>query len=182
MKGVNEMNIAGILAGGIGSRMGSTLPKQFLEIGGVPIIIRVINRFINNENIDYAIIAMNSEWMDYCKEMLKKWEIDIEKIALIEGGETRFESLYNIAKKAYEYNNESVVISHDCARVFVSDAIINNNIELTILDIKGDQVKIGISAPKDVSIYRKEVYLQIQEANKEAMSGNDLDVLNAFLK
>lgn len=60
--------------------------------------------------------------------------------------------------------------------------VINNNIELTILDIKGDQVKIGISAPKDVSIYRKEVYLQIQEANKEAMSGNDLDVLNAFLK
>ena len=60
--------------------------------------------------------------------------------------------------------------------------IINNNIEITILDIKGDQVKIGISAPKDVSIYRKEVYLQIQEANKEAMSGNDLSVLAAFLK
>ena len=60
--------------------------------------------------------------------------------------------------------------------------IINNNIEITILDIKGDQVKIGISAPKDVSIYRKEVYLQIQEANKEAMSGNDLSALTAFLK
>lgn len=60
--------------------------------------------------------------------------------------------------------------------------VINNNIEITILDIKGEQVKIGISAPKDVSIYRKEVYLQIQEANKEAMSGNDLDALAAFLK
>ena len=60
--------------------------------------------------------------------------------------------------------------------------IINNNIEITILDIKGDQVKIGISAPKDVSVYRKEVYLQIQEANKEAMSGNDLSALAAFLK
>ena len=60
--------------------------------------------------------------------------------------------------------------------------VINNNIEITILDIKGDQVKIGISAPKDVSIYRKEVYLQIQEANKEAMSGNDLSALAAFLK
>lgn len=60
--------------------------------------------------------------------------------------------------------------------------IINNNIEITILDIKGDQVKIGISAPKDVSIYRKEVYLQIQEANKEAMSGNDLSALANFLK
>lgn len=60
--------------------------------------------------------------------------------------------------------------------------VINNNIEITILDIKGEQVKIGISAPKDVSIYRKEVYLQIQEANKEAMSGNDLDAIAAFLK
>ena len=39
--------------------------------------------------------------------------------------------------------------------------ILNNNIEVTILEIRGDQVKIGISAPKDVPIYRKEVYLQI---------------------
>ncbi len=47
--------------------------------------------------------------------------------------------------------------------------VINNNIEVTVLEIKGDQVKIGITAPKEVPIYRKEVYLQIQEANKEAV-------------
>ena len=47
--------------------------------------------------------------------------------------------------------------------------IIDNNIEVTILDIRGDQVKIGISAPKEIPIYRKEVYLQIQEANKQSM-------------
>ncbi|MBQ7586665.1 MAG: carbon storage regulator CsrA [Lachnospiraceae bacterium] len=47
--------------------------------------------------------------------------------------------------------------------------VIDNNIEVTILDIRGDQVKIGISAPKEIPIYRKEVYLQIQEANKQAM-------------
>jgi carbon storage regulator len=46
--------------------------------------------------------------------------------------------------------------------------ILDNDIEVTILDIKGEQIKIGITAPNDVSIYRKEVYLQIQEANKEA--------------
>lgn len=46
--------------------------------------------------------------------------------------------------------------------------VINNNIEITILEVKGDQVKIGITAPKSVPVYRKEVYLQIQEANKEA--------------
>lgn len=48
--------------------------------------------------------------------------------------------------------------------------VINNDIEITILEVKGDQVKVGIAAPKEVPIYRKEVYLQIQEANKEAMS------------
>ena len=47
--------------------------------------------------------------------------------------------------------------------------VINNNVEVTILDIKGDQVKIGIEAPREVPVYRKEVYLQIQQSNKEAM-------------
>lgn len=46
--------------------------------------------------------------------------------------------------------------------------MINNDIEITVLDIKGEQVKIGIAAPRQVPVYRKEVYLQIQEANKEA--------------
>lgn len=55
--------------------------------------------------------------------------------------------------------------------------VINNDIEITVLDIRGDQVKIGISAPKEVPVYRKEVYLQIQEANKEAMNADNLDVL-----
>lgn len=54
--------------------------------------------------------------------------------------------------------------------------VINNNIEVTVLEVKGDQVKIGISAPKEVSIYRKEVYLQIQDSNKEAMQA-DLEAL-----
>ena len=52
--------------------------------------------------------------------------------------------------------------------------VINNNIEITMLEIKGEQVKIGISAPKEVPIYRKEVYLQIQESNKEAMNAEDV--------
>lgn len=50
--------------------------------------------------------------------------------------------------------------------------MINNNIEITILEIKGEQVKLGISAPKEVPVYRKEVYLQIQESNKDALTAN----------
>ncbi|MBR3103165.1 MAG: carbon storage regulator CsrA [Lachnospiraceae bacterium] len=48
--------------------------------------------------------------------------------------------------------------------------VVGNNIEITILEVKGDQIKIGIKAPKEVPIYRKEVYEQIQQANKEAMA------------
>ncbi|MCR4705190.1 MAG: carbon storage regulator CsrA [Lachnospiraceae bacterium] len=59
--------------------------------------------------------------------------------------------------------------------------MINNNIEITVLEVKGEQVKLGISAPREVSIYRKEVYLQIQEANKEAMSADSLDALKDLL-
>ena len=55
--------------------------------------------------------------------------------------------------------------------------VINNNVEITILDIKGDQVKVGITAPKEVPVYRKEVYLQIQEANKGAVESENLDAL-----
>ena len=59
--------------------------------------------------------------------------------------------------------------------------VINNNIEITILEIKGDQVKIGVSAPKEVPVYRKEVYVQIQEANKEAVNIEGMEALKNLL-
>ena len=59
--------------------------------------------------------------------------------------------------------------------------VINNNIEITVLEIRGDKIKIGISAPKDVPIYRKEVYLQIQQENEAAISADGLDALNNLL-
>jgi len=59
--------------------------------------------------------------------------------------------------------------------------ILNNNIELTILEVKGDQVKIGIKAPREVSIYRKEVYDQIQTVNQESMTSEDIEALKGFM-
>lgn len=59
--------------------------------------------------------------------------------------------------------------------------IVNNDVEITILDIKGDQVKIGITAPKTVPVYRKEVYLQIQEANKAASASDGMEALKNLL-
>ncbi len=56
--------------------------------------------------------------------------------------------------------------------------VINNNIEITVLEVKGDQVKLGISAPKSIPVYRKEIYVEIQNANKEAMSQANVDILS----
>ena len=61
--------------------------------------------------------------------------------------------------------------------------IINNDIEIVILEVKGDQVKLGINAPKSVPIYRKELYVQIEEANKEASNTSiSAEELNKLFK
>jgi len=59
--------------------------------------------------------------------------------------------------------------------------VVNNNVEITVLEIRGDQIKIGITAPKDVPIYRKEVYLQIQAENKAATDATAADKLKDLL-
>ncbi len=59
--------------------------------------------------------------------------------------------------------------------------IVNNNIEITILEVKGDQVKIGVTAPREVPVYRKEVYAQIQEANQESASADGMSALKDLL-
>ena len=59
--------------------------------------------------------------------------------------------------------------------------VINNNIEITVLEIRGDQIKLGITAPKDVPVYRKEVYLQIQKENQEEISLDGIEALKGIL-
>lgn len=65
------------------------------------------------------------------------------------------------------------------ARKINQSIMIGSDIEITLLEIKGDQVKIGINAPKSVPIYRKEIYMQIQDENKKASEGEiDVEILN----
>lgn len=60
--------------------------------------------------------------------------------------------------------------------------VINDDIEITVIEVKGEQVKLGITAPKSVPIYRKEVYVQIKEANKAAADSVDVSALNNLFK
>lgn len=67
------------------------------------------------------------------------------------------------------------------ARKSNESIMLGNDIEITVLEIKGDQVKLGIKVPKSVPIYRKEIYLQIQEENRQAVREVDVEaVKNLF--
>lgn len=129
------MVIGGILAGGLGTRMaGGGLPKQFLKIGGKPVIVRTLQRFLDHEGIDRVIVAMNENWIDFCHELLAEYGLDTQ-VEIICGGETRFDSLLCLAnacmKAAEEQGAEDVwMINHDCARPFVSDRILSDNMTM----------------------------------------------------
>lgn len=67
------------------------------------------------------------------------------------------------------------------ARKQKESIVINDNIEVTVLEIKGDQIKIGIEAPKSVPVYRKEIYEQIQAANEEAANAANPEALSKLV-
>ncbi len=67
------------------------------------------------------------------------------------------------------------------ARKINESIIVNDNVEITVLEVKGDQVKLGIAAPKSIPIYRKEIYTQIQEANAKAADIKDPKALENLI-
>ncbi len=124
------MNIAVIFAGGVGKRMGNTdKPKQFIEIEGKPIIIHTLEHFEKNKNIDAIIVASKAEWIDYLNDLLQKY--NIKKVAkVVPGGPTGQMSIFNGIKCAKEmYGEDSIVLIHDGVRPFITDDLINTNIE-----------------------------------------------------
>lgn len=126
------MIYAGILAGGTGSRMETAvMPKQFIRVCGIPIFIRTVKTFLAIHDIDKVIVSTNLEWEKEYIDLLDEFKIDKDRIVLVEGGTTRFLSLVNIVKKAFELApyKDTTIITHDCARMFVSQRIITDNLE-----------------------------------------------------
>lgn len=125
------MIFGGLLAGGVGSRMASAqMPKQFLPVAGIPVFIRTLKVFLSVDAIDKVIVSINMDWKEKYVQLLKEYSIDQQRVILTPGGESRFSSLKNITQGAYTEcgDEESIIITHDCARLFVSKRIINDNI------------------------------------------------------
>ncbi len=124
------MNIAIIFAGGSGTRMKTHgLPKQFLKIEGKTIIVKTLENFEINKQIDKIYIACKEDWIDYLKEEIE--QSGIKKVAkIVKGGESGQDSIFNALYAAYEENpKDSIVLIHDGVRPFISQELINQNIE-----------------------------------------------------
>lgn len=127
------MVFAGVLAGGSGSRMETaTMPKQFLRVCGEPIFIRTLKTFLSVNQIDKVIVSTNPDWEEKYVELMDEFDINKDRVVLVKGGETRFLSLVNVTKKANEIDpsKNAIIITHDCARMFVSKRIIEDNLQM----------------------------------------------------
>lgn len=124
------MNVALILSGGTGTRLGSDIPKQYINVGGKPIIAYSIETFSACECIDAFVIAATDEWRDLIREYLPKDKF----CSFSEPGITRQLSIYNglIVMKSVIKDNDIVII-HDAARPLVSEAMINKCIETALM-------------------------------------------------
>ena len=122
------MNIAIIFAGGSGVRMGSGIPKQFLEINGKPVIVHTLQLFQYHDEIDKIYISVLEEYIGYMQELVDEYRLN-KTAAIIPGGTTAQDSIYNALKRAEAENpDDSIVLLHDGVRPFVSYEVISNNI------------------------------------------------------
>lgn len=127
-----------ILAGGIGKRIErQAIPKQFIQIGGVPIITMTIRTFMNVKRMKTIYVAVHHDWVNYTENLLKSSfsKEQLAKIRIVSGGKERIDSFINIMNSIIAekgINNKDILICHDSVRPFISLKIINECIDATL--------------------------------------------------
>lgn len=128
------MIVAGIVAGGTGSRMGMGMPKQFLDMGGMPILMHTVKAFASHEQVDCVVIGAHVDWVEHTQTLIRKYcrEELWCKIAVVPGGAQRNDTLLAILQGAREHfgaGEDAVILSHDAVRPFVTKEIISAHVE-----------------------------------------------------
>lgn len=120
------MNIAIILSGGVGSRMGLNLPKQYVLVNRQPVINYCLRTFLDNKMTDSIVIGVANEWKEFVIENVAKLRPN-KPIFYAEPGETRQCSIFNALNVVREngYKDDDIVLIHDSARPLVSHDLIN---------------------------------------------------------
>lgn len=123
-----------ILAGGIGSRMGNVeKPKQYLKVGNKPIIIHTIEKFIVHDAFAKLIVLCPKQWIENTRTLVEKYLGEqAEQVVVLEGGSTRNETIMNsinYIEKEYGLDDDTLIVTHDSVRPFLTYRIIEENIK-----------------------------------------------------
>ncbi len=130
-----KKNVIGIVAaGGIGKRLGSNTPKQFLEIEGKQIIIKSMEPFFNNERIKKVYLIVPKGYEDYCREIISEYLPHGTKnfVHILAGGSERQDSIFEgirLIKKEEQNYDDLIILVHDGARPFASDDLVSRIIK-----------------------------------------------------
>ena len=135
-----------VLAGGIGSRMGNLeKPKQFLELGERPVIIHTVEKFVLHPGFDRVLVLSPHSWVGYTQDIIRRYlpgfvsageatpaDASVPgRIVVLEGGATRNETIMNAIRfieKEGDLDDETVIVSHDAVRPFITHRILEENI------------------------------------------------------
>lgn len=140
------MNIASILAAGSGRRMGSSLPKQFLDLNGKPLIAHTIECFQRHPGIDEIIVVTAKEHFDKMEEIKETYHFS-KLTQCIEGGSERYLSSCN-AVRACANDNDNLLL-HDAARPHVSIELLDK-----ILKALEEYRAVAVGIPASDTIYQ----------------------------
>lgn len=117
--------VALVFAGGVGQRMNADIPKQFLQVSGKEIIIRTIELFEKNKNIDEIYVVCIENWIPILRKLIDKHELN-KVIKIIKGGINGQDSIYNGLLAIEKNNSNAYVLIHDGVRPLVSQETINS--------------------------------------------------------
>ena len=121
--------VAIIVAGGSGTRFGAELPKQFLELGGKPILMRSIEAFANSGNCPVdVIVTLPSDQMDLWQRLCDRYGFDVPH-RVVPGGETRWHSVKHALDSMGDVNEVDIIAVHDGVRPMVTADVICRTIE-----------------------------------------------------
>ena len=126
------MIFAGIVAGGSGTRMKNVgVPKQFIRILGKPMIIYTVQKFAEQRHINDIYIGIKTDWHEFMDQLLEEYQIDRQRVHVIDGGSDRNETVMNIVsaiKAKHRVKKGDIILTHDAVRPFVTEKIIEDNI------------------------------------------------------
>ena len=121
--------LAIIFAGGIGVRMGSTIPKQFLELDGKPVLAHTLELFERHPCIDGIYLVVNADYVERAPEFAQRWGVS-KLCGVTAGGASAQESIYNgLTYAAAREPADSIVLLHDGVRPYVTPEVIAANVE-----------------------------------------------------